>query len=81
MNTEKVVVSREVMDRIGRLHDSKLAINEKKIKRHGSIDIDDHGFIDFEEFAFEPECAADGKVHGCALIGRNLRRLDRKSVV
>lgn len=74
MNTEKVVVSREVMDRIGRLHDSKLAINEKKIKRHGSIDIDDHGFIDFEEFAFEPECAADGKVHGCALIGRNLRR-------
>lgn len=74
MNTEKVVMSQAVTDRIMRLHDSKLAINDKKIARHGSIDIDDHGFIDFEDFTFKAECAPDGKVHGCALIGRNLRR-------
>lgn len=74
MNTEKVKISSKYQKMIDGLHKSKLEINDKKIKRHGSIDIDDHGFIDFEEFSFQPECASDGKVHGCALIGRNLRR-------
>ena len=56
------------------LQEDKVKINEEKISRFGSIDIDDHGYIDFPDFRFTPECCEDGLVHGCALIGRNFRR-------
>ncbi len=43
------------------MHRDKLKINDAKlVARHGSIDIDDHGFIDFPEFTFEPETCEDG---------------------
>ena len=74
MNTEKVKISPLYQKLIEGMHRDKLKINDAKIERHGSIDIDDHGFIDFPEFTFEPETCADGLVHGCACIGRNLRR-------
>lgn len=74
MNMEKAQLSPRYLEMIDALHESKLNINDRKIKRHGSIDIDDHGFIDFEDFTFEPECCGDGLVHGCTLIGRNFRR-------
>ena len=74
MNTEKAKVSPLYLQLIEGMHRDKLKINDAKLARHGSIDIDDHGFIDFPEFTFEPETCKDGLVHGCACIGRNFRR-------
>ncbi|MBS6194295.1 MAG: pyruvate-formate lyase [Clostridiales bacterium] len=74
MNTEKVKVSQLYRSLIQEMHRDKLEINDRKIERHGFIDIDDHGFIDFPEFTFEPETCEDGLVHGCRCIGKNLRR-------
>lgn len=74
MNTEKAKVSPLYLQLIEGMHQDKLKINDAKLARHGSIDIDDHGFIDFPEFTFEPETCEDGLVHGCACIGRNFRR-------
>ena len=74
MNTEKTKVSSLYLQLIEGMHRDKLKINDAKLARHGSIDIDDHGFIDFPEFTFEPETCEDGLVHGCACIGRNFRR-------
>ena len=74
MNTEKAKVSPLYLQLIEGMHRDKLKINDAKLARHGSIDIDDHGFIDFPEFTFEPETCEDGLVHGCACIGRNFRR-------
>ena len=74
MNTEKTKVSPLYLQLIDGMHRDKLKINDAKLARHGSIDIDDHGFIDFPEFTFEPETCEDGLVHGCACIGRNFRR-------
>lgn len=74
MNTEKIKVSPLYLTLIEELHKDKLEINDRKIARHGSIDIDDHGFIDFPEFHFKPDLCKDGLVHGGANIGRNLRR-------
>lgn len=74
MNTEKVKMSPLYLTLIRQLHQDKVEINDRKIGRLGSIDIDDHGFIDFPEFHFEPEVCEDGLVHGCALIGKNFRR-------
>ncbi len=69
-----VTVDPQYHDMIVKLHDDKVEINRVKIKNHGSIDIDDHGFIDFPDFKFTPDVCADGKVHGCRLIGRNFKR-------
>lgn len=55
MNTEKTKVSPLYLQLIEGMHRDKLKINDAKLARHGSIDIDDHGFIDFPEFTFEPE--------------------------
>ena len=74
MNTEKTKVSPLYLQLIEGMHRDKLKINDAKLARHGSIDIDDHGFIDFPEFTFEPETCEDGLVHGCVCIGRNFRR-------
>lgn len=70
MNTEKVKISPLYLTLIRQLHQDKVEINDRKIARLGSIDIDDHGFIDFPEFHFEPQVCEDGLVHGCALIGK-----------
>lgn len=74
VNTSKVEVTPPYQTLIRHLHRDKIEINRKKILRHGSIDIDDHGYIDFPEFHFEPECCEDGLVHGCTMIGRNFKR-------
>lgn len=47
MNTEKTKVSPLYLQLIEGMHRDKLKINDAKLARHGSIDIDDHGFIDF----------------------------------
>ena len=74
INSQKAEVSDKYIKLIKSLQEDKVKINEEKISRFGSIDIDDHGYIDFPDFRFTPECCEDGLVHGCALIGRNFRR-------
>lgn len=74
INSRKAEVSEKYIKLIKSLQEDKVKINEEKISRFGSIDIDDHGYIDFPDFRFTPECCEDGLVHGCALIGRNFRR-------
>lgn len=74
INSQKAEVSEKYIKLIKSLQEDKVKINEEKISRFGSIDIDDHGYIDFPDFRFTPECCEDGLVHGCALIGRNFRR-------
>lgn len=68
-------VSDVIMDRIHGLHEDKIAINNEKMKQLGYIDIDDHGFILFPEFKFEPVANhKDGYVYGAKAIGQNFRR-------
>ncbi|MGL4739009.1 MAG: pyruvate formate lyase family protein [Cellulosilyticaceae bacterium] len=74
MKTDKVELSSLYQMLIKALHQDKLEINDKKIERLGPINIDDHGFIDFPEFRFEPDVCEDGLVHGCTNIGKNFRR-------
>ena len=74
MNTSKVNVSPLYLQLIQDLHDEKIAVNERKIARWGYLNVDDHGFIDFPEFTFEPEVNEEGKVFGGALLGKNMRR-------
>lgn len=74
VNTEKVKMSPLYLTLIRELHQDKVEINDRKIARHGPIDIDDHGFIDFPDFSFEPDLCGDGLVHGCTVIGKNFRR-------
>lgn len=56
MNTEKVKMSPLYLTLIRQLHQDKVEINDRKIGRLGSIDIDDHGFIDFPEFHLNRRC-------------------------
>ncbi|MDF2941915.1 MAG: pyruvate-formate lyase [Herbinix sp.] len=74
LNTEKVVLSPLYQKRFQGLHDDKLLINDAKINKLGSIDIDDHGFILFPDFKFEPKVNhKDGYVYGALAIGENFR--------
>lgn len=73
--SERAPLSHEIRRRIQALHDAKIHYNKEKLERYGgAIDIDDHGFICFDELEFTPETHEDGMVYGCAMIGRNLRR-------
>lgn len=75
INKERTVLTEEIKIRIANLHNDKIKINDEKIKRMGSINIDDHGFIMCPDFKFEPiirnEC---GKVSGMLNIGENFRK-------
>lgn len=71
-----VQLSKLYTDRIRSLHDTKLIENKKKVDaRGGAINIDDHGYIYFENFHFEPDYP-DGEdtLHGARCIGMNLRK-------
>jgi pyruvate-formate lyase len=75
MNTDKVVLSKLYADRIQNLHNDKLKINDVKMKYVGYYDNDDHGYIYYPGFKFEPvpnhEC---GMVYGMKAIGENFRK-------
>jgi len=61
--------------RIKALHDEKQRINTEKLKHtDGYYNVDDHGYIYFEDFKFEPITHEDGMIYGCDLIGKNLRK-------
>lgn len=69
-------LSGPVLTRIQAMHDTKVAENKKKLERFGgSYNIDDHGFICFDDFHFEPEYPEGGDVlYGARCIGKNLRK-------
>ena len=80
LNEEKVILSPLYARRINALREDKRKINEEKIKDLGSINIDDHGFVHFPDFKFEPTVTRDyGKVTGMYEIGINFRRFLNES--
>ena len=65
-----------IRDRIQNLHDTKIRINSDKIKHLGNLDIDDHGFIHFPDFKFDPKVEDEsGILYGMVPIGKTFRRL------
>lgn len=71
---EKIHISESVYQKIKNLHADKIKINEEKIEHLGFLDIDDHGFVYFPDFQFEPITKDDGRVYGMELIGKNFRK-------
>ena len=71
-----VTISPPCRGRIKAMHDTKIEENRKKLHiLGGSYDTDDHGFICFDGFVFEPEYPEGSDVlYGAKCIGRNLRR-------
>ena len=71
-----VSISPEYQERIKALHDTKIIENKKKVEAYGGFyNTDDHGFIYFEDFTFEPEYPDDNQfLYGAKCIGENLRR-------
>ncbi len=75
LNTEKVSLSPLIEQRIKALHQDKMAINNHKIAVKGSLNIDDHGYIVYENFRFQHIPGHEsGMVHGCRNLGQNLRK-------
>lgn len=76
MNTEKIELSELTRRRIRNLHDAKVQINSEKIKHLGNLNIDDHGFIHFPDFKFDPKIEDEsGILYGMVNIGKTFRRL------
>lgn len=73
---DRTEISEEILERIHAMHDEKVKNNRNKLKEYGgSYDTDDHGFICFDNFHFEPEYpAGETRLKGCKNIGENLRR-------
>ncbi|MCL2217859.1 MAG: pyruvate-formate lyase [Defluviitaleaceae bacterium] len=73
---ESVKLSEEVAARIKAMHDTKVIENRKKVERFGGkYNTDDHGFICFDDFKFEPEYPAGYDImFGARCIGENLKR-------
>ena len=75
LNEEKVELSPLYAERIQGLHDEKMRINDHKIAIKGNLNIDDHGYIVYEDFKFEPILEhPSGIIHGSRNIGQNLRK-------
>lgn len=75
LNTEPVPLSPLTAQRIQNLHDDKLEINNHKIHIKGNLNIDDHGYIVYEDFKFTHIPGHEsGLVHGCRNLGQNLRK-------
>lgn len=72
--TGQVEMTEQYLTLIRNLHDDKVEINRRKIQRLGTLDIDDHGFIDFPDFSFSPELCEDGLVYGGRKIASNFRK-------
>ncbi len=63
------------MQKIKSMHNEKIRLNKEKLERFGgSYNTDDHGFICFDDFKFEPIYNDDNMIYGCELIGKNLRK-------
>ncbi len=75
INTEKTVLSPRIERKIEQLHQDKIRINKEKIDHFGYLDIDDHGFLYFPDFTFEPITHEDGRVYGMKMLGDNYRKI------
>lgn len=75
LNTEKTVLSPQIAEKIEQLHQDKIRLNKEKIDHFGYLDIDDHGFIYFPDFTFEPITHEDGRVYGMKMLGDNYRKI------
>lgn len=75
LNTDKVILSSLFSQRINKLHEDKLKINDIKMKHLGTLDFDDWGFVYYEDFKFEAKPNhPSGIVFGYVAIGEHLRR-------
>lgn len=73
--SDKAIMSNLYLSKIKGMHDEKLRLNKEKLERFGgSYNTDDHGFICFDDFKFEPIYNDDNMIYGCELIGKNLRK-------
>jgi len=73
---ESVKLSKDVTARIAALRETKIKENRKKVAKFGGeYNTDDHGFICFDDFTFEPEYPEGYDImFGARCIGENLKR-------
>lgn len=74
LNNDKVQIRPKYLGLIQNLHNDKLEINQLKLRLKGSIDIDDHGYIPFPDFTFQPNPNHEsGIICGMKAIGEHFR--------
>jgi len=73
---KEAVLSQAILDRITAMRTTKLEINKKKLAaKGGAINVDDHGYIYFENFTFTPEYPKGHRIlFGEKPVGQNLGR-------
>lgn len=72
----RITLSDEILSRIQALKDTKLIENKRKMEhKGGSINIDDHGYIYFADFHFEPDFPEGSDIlYGAKCLGENFGR-------
>ena len=72
----RITLSNEMLLRIQALKDIKLIENKRKLEQKGgSYNSDDHGYIYFKDFHFEPNFPEGSDIlHGAKCVGENLGR-------
>ena len=80
---EPTILSIEIKERIKSMHDTKVKENKKKLDiLGGSYNMDDHGFIYFEDFSFEAKYPEGYEImFGPKCVGENLGRFYKEMPV
>ncbi|MCL2559398.1 MAG: hypothetical protein FWE07_02825 [Turicibacter sp.] len=80
---DRVTISNEIVSRIKALRETKFIENKRKLaQKGGSYNIDDHGYIYFADFHFEPEFPEGSDVlYGEKCVGENLGRFFKEMPV
>ena len=80
---ERIVLTDEILSRINALRKSKHIENKRKLEQlGGSYNTDDHGFIYFEDFQFEPDYPKGSNIlYGAKCVGENLGRFLKETPV
>ena len=73
---DRITISSEIQQRIKALRDTKHIENNRKLEQKGgSYNIDDHGYIYFADFHFEPNFPESSDIlYGAKCVGENLGR-------
>jgi len=73
---ERITLTNEILSRIQALRDTKYIENKRKLEQTGgSYNTDDHGYIYFADFYFEPDFPEEsGLLYGAKCVGENLGR-------
>ena len=78
----RTILSSEIQARITALRETKIKENKKKLGIRGYINIDDHGFICFDDFTFEADYPPGTDIlYGPKPIGENLGRFFKEMPV